>query len=166
MRIEATSEKSGSSSTTTAKTLKSCSDCRMAFYCSDSHWEAVQHMHAGEPCEDGHDGLSQCQLNQEVRVDIKFAVIMGAKTDEFKWAPERVKPGWTSLQNISWEGEFGPDLAQQFHIPVSAVGSWIRAASKSLSMPMTALWALENINKDDAWTLQDTLTIHVTTLLF
>jgi splicing suppressor protein 51 len=162
MRIEAASEESASSSTATVKNLKSCPDCRMAFYCSDTHWSAVQHEHAGEPCEDSHEGLSQCQLNQEIRVDVNFAnITAGAKAGEFHWAPERVKPAWTSLRNISWEDEFGPDLARQFRIPVSSVGSWIRAASKSLSMPMTALWALENLKKDDAWTHQDTLTIHV-----
>ncbi|KAF9468454.1 hypothetical protein BDZ94DRAFT_1246823 [Collybia nuda] len=159
MRIEAASE--DAETTTTPKILKSCSDCKMAFYCSDSHWEAVQHKHAGEPSEDGRDGLSQCQLNQEIRVDVKFALIMGSKADEFRWAPERVKSQSASLKNTSWEDEFGSDLAQQFRIPISAAGSWIRAASKFLSMSMTILWALENLNQDDAWTRQDTLTIHI-----
>ena len=134
----------------------------MVFYCSDAHWEAVQHFHAGEACIDGHDGLTQCQVNQEVRADIVFANIMaGAKAGNFKWAPERVKSSWTSLAGIGWEQEFGQELAQFFSIPVTSVGPWIRAASEALSLPMSILWALENLKDNDAWTRQDTLVIHV-----
>lgn len=141
--------------------LKACSDCKMAFYCSDAHWEAVQHFHAGEPCIDGHDGLSQCQVNQEIRADVAFANFMaGAKAGNFKWAPERVKSSWTSLNAVGWE-EFGQELAQFFSIPVTSVGPWIRGASEALSLPMTILWALENLNEGDAWTCQDTLVVHV-----
>jgi mitochondrial splicing suppressor protein 51 len=144
-------------------TLKACSACNTAFYCSDAHWDAVRHFHDGEPCEDGHDGLSQCQVNQEIRADVIFANFMaGAKAGNFKWAPERVKSNWTSLKDINWEEEFGQELAQHFSIPVSSVGPWIRGASEGLSMPMSVLWALENLNEDDSWTHQDTLTIHVT----
>jgi mitochondrial splicing suppressor protein 51 len=143
-------------------TLKACSACKMAFYCSDAHWEAVRQFHDGQPCEDGHDDLSQCQVNKEVRGDIFFANLMaGAKAGSFKWAPERVKPAWTSLRGINWVDEFGQELAEHFSIPVSAIGPWIRAASDGLSMPMSILWALENLNEDDAWTRKGTLTIHV-----
>ena len=134
----------------------------MAFYCSDAHWKAVQHVHAGEPCEDGHDWLSQCQVNREIRADIGFANFMaGAEAGNFKWAPERVKPSWTSLKGISWEEEFGQEIARFFSIPVSSVGPWIRGASEALSMPLSILWALESLNEDDAWTRQDTLVVHV-----
>ena len=142
--------------------LKACSDCNMAFYCSDAHWKAVQHFHAGEPCIDGHDGFSQCQLNQEIRDDIAFANIMaGAKAGNFKWAPERIKSSWTSLNGVSCEEEFAQELAQSFSIPIASIGPWIRGASEALSLPMLILWALENLNKDDAWTRQDTLVVHV-----
>ena len=135
----------------------------MAFYCSDSHWEAVQHFHAGEPCIDGHDGLSQCQVNQEIRADISFGNFMaGAKAGSFKWAPERVKSSWTSLNAIGWEDEFGQELVQFFSIPEDInVGPFLRGASEALSLPMSILWALENLNEDDAWTRKDTLVVHV-----
>lgn len=150
-------------STAAPNTLKSCPGCGLAFYCSEHHWDVVKTIHAADPCEDGHDGLSQCQINQEIRADIAFAQIMDeAKAGEFHWAPERVKPAWTSLKNLSWEDEFGSDLAKQFRIPVSAVSPWMRAASNGLSMPMTILWALEHLNKDDSWTCQNKITIHVT----
>ena len=142
--------------------LKACSDCKMAFYCSDAHWKAVQHFHAGEPCIDGHDGLTQCQVNKEIRADIGFANLMaGAKAGSFKWAPERVKSSWTSLNTINWDNEYSQELAQFFSIPVTSVGPWIRASSEGLSLPMTILWALENLNEGDAWTRQDTLVVHV-----
>ena len=157
MRMEASKNQSSS-----PNILKACSDCKMTFYCSDEHWKAVQHLHAGKPCIDGHDGLSQCQVNQEIRADINFANIMaGAKAGNFKWAPERVKPSWTSLNDIGWEEEFGQELAQSFSIPLASVGPWIRGASEALSLPMSILWALENLNEDDAWTRQDTLVVHV-----
>ena len=158
MRMEASRKKSSSS----PNTLKACSDCKLAFYCSDAHWEAIKHFHAGEPCIDGHDGLTQCQVNQEIRADISFANFMaGAKAGNFKWAPERVKSSWTSLNGIGWEEEFGQELAEFFSIPITSIGPWIRGASEALSLPMSILWALENLNEDDAWTRQDTLVVHV-----
>ena len=157
MRIEASRNQSSSP----PKMLKACSDCKMAFYCSDAHWEAVQHFHADEPCIDGHDGLTQCQMNKEIHADIAFANIMaGANAGNFKWAPERVK-SWSSVNDISWEGEFSQELAQFFSIPVASVGPWIRSASDALSLPMTILWALENLKEDDAWTRKETLVVHV-----
>lgn len=37
----------------------------------------------------------------------------------------------------------------------------VREASIGLSMPMSILWALENMNEGDEWTRRDTLTVHV-----
>jgi splicing suppressor protein 51 len=156
--MEASRDRSSSS----PNTLKACPDCKTAFYCSNAHWDAVRHFHAGEPCEDGRNGLSQCQVNQEIRADVAFANFMvGAKAENFKWAPERVKAKWTSLKGINWEEEFGQELAQHFSILASSLGPFIRGASEGLSMPMSILWALENLNEDDSWTRQDTLIIHV-----
>ncbi|GLB44346.1 putative zinc finger mynd domain-containing protein 17 [Lyophyllum shimeji] len=149
-------------STSTPNTLKACHACKMAFYCSDHHWDAVQHKHAGEPAEDGHDGLTQCHMNQEIRQDIAFASIMeAAKMGQFKWAPERVKPSWASLKDTNWEAEFASRLVQDFGISTEAAGPFLRASSEALSMPMTILWALENLNLDDSWTRKETLIIHL-----
>ncbi|KAF8060173.1 hypothetical protein FPV67DRAFT_333871 [Lyophyllum atratum] len=143
-------------------TLKACHACKMAFYCSTPHWDAVQHKHAGEPCQDGHDGLTQCHINQEIRLDVAFGnVMLGANSGQFKWAPERVKPSWHSLKEANWESEFSSGLIKEFGISREAVGPFVRAASDGLSMPMTILHALETLNKDDAWTRKETLTIHL-----
>jgi splicing suppressor protein 51 len=74
-----------------------------------------------------------------------------------------VNPRWTSLGGIAdWKGEFCEELAGFFSIPVSlSAGAWIRAASDGLSMPMTILWGLENLNTDDEWTRKHTLVVHV-----
>lgn len=136
----------------------------MAFYCSIDHWEAGKHDHTREPCEDGHDGLTQCQMHQEIRADIGFSeVLVGLESPSgsFQWAPERVKPAWESLSGGSWWGEFEADLVRLLDFPRPAVPAILRAASDGLSMPMTILSALENLNRDDQWTRRNTLTIHV-----
>ncbi|KAG5653243.1 hypothetical protein H0H81_001500 [Sphagnurus paluster] len=142
--------------------LKACHACKMAFYCSTHHWEAVQEKHAGLPCEDGHDGLTQCHMNQEIRVDVAFSDIMsGANMGEFRWAPERDLSTWTSLETTNWESEYADQLIEGFGISRNAVATFLRASSVALSMPMTILAALEQLNQDDAWTCKETLTIHI-----
>lgn len=145
--------------------LQSCQDCGLSFYCSDQHWDAVRQTHSEKPCEDGHDGISQCDLNQEIRSDIAFSNTTAAASptlDQFVWAPERIKPSWTPLDGRSWQGEYEADVAREFRIPIGpSVGPYIRAVSNALSMPMTILWALENLHSDDTWTHKKKLTIHV-----
>ncbi|RDB18193.1 putative protein MSS51, mitochondrial [Hypsizygus marmoreus] len=161
MRMEA-EKNEGSSEPATPNTLKPCPACKMAFYCTEKHWRAVEHFHAGEPCEDGHDGLSQCHMNQEIRMDIGLREIMlQANAGEFRWAPERVKPAWVSLKGSNWEKEFGTDIMEAFRVSEDALGTWLRAVSEGLTMPMTILSALEIVNNDDSWTRRDTLTIHI-----
>lgn len=77
-----------------------------------------------------------------------------------RWAPERVKDKWESLEGCTWDGEYAADL-QQMGMPPAAVGPFLRSASDGLASPMTILWALEKLKKSDAWTNKHTLTIHV-----
>ncbi|KAF8575826.1 hypothetical protein K439DRAFT_1623307 [Ramaria rubella] len=136
----------------TARFLKPCLDCRLTLYCSEEHWEKAKRMHREAPCGDGHDGHSQYALNLEQRTDIHFANIMA----------ERVKPVWTSLKGATWAGEFESKLRCEFQLkPSIPTASFLRAASESLSFPMTILWALENLNSDVEWTRRETLTIHI-----
>ncbi|RDB18188.1 putative protein MSS51, mitochondrial [Hypsizygus marmoreus] len=144
------------------KTLKACRACKMAFYCTEDHWRAVEHFHAREACEDGHDGLSQCHINQEIRLDVGLhATLSQRQIDQFRWPPERVKTSWTSLTGSNWTNEFGAEVMKKFRVSEAAVGPWMRAVSDSLSMPMTILWALENLNVGDSWTRRETLTLHI-----
>ncbi|KAJ7607994.1 hypothetical protein DFH06DRAFT_1249125, partial [Mycena polygramma] len=144
--------------------LSPCPHCNLSFCCSPAHWEIARPLHDGS-CEDGHDGLSQCDINREVRADVKFANEMsglGDNLEEFTWAPKRTTPAWTTLTGTSWEKEFGDEMRKSIGVQEArSMGPRIRAASDNLSMPMTILYALEQLNNDDAWTRKHTLTIHM-----
>lgn len=147
-------------------TLLSCSDCKMSFYCSDDHWKAISPVHTEQPCEDGHDNLTQCQLNREIRENVLFAETMaGAKGTNglpFQFAPDRVKPVWASLEDSNWDRELADEIKQQLRLPFdSSVSPYVRAATDALSMPMTILWALEHLHDSNDWTKKETLVIHV-----
>ncbi|THV02686.1 hypothetical protein K435DRAFT_716600 [Dendrothele bispora CBS 962.96] len=157
-------------------TLKSCPDCRLAFYCSEDHWNAVKHLHAQPSSADNDVGLSQCEMNQQFRMDVRFQYSV-PEAGPFQWAPERTKKRWERLgpqrgveikkeeqgKETCWEEEFSRDLEEAMQgarIPV--VMPFLRAASKGLSMPMTILYALQNLNgSDESWTKKDTLVIHI-----
>ncbi|KAG6906245.1 hypothetical protein DXG01_014985 [Tephrocybe rancida] len=115
MRMEAKAK--GSPST---KTLLPSSDCGMAFYCSVEHERAIAFQHWEN--EDGHDGSTQCEINQEIRSDIRFASISAAKPDPFTWAPQRVEPSWSPLSEmyISWLFEYGMEFVQEYQCPHGA----------------------------------------------
>lgn len=163
MRME--EAESDSPASVPAAPLKPCQDCKITFYCSDSHRDAIRHAHAETPAPDGHDGLSQCQIQQEIRQDLDLAnLLAGAPTASggFQWAPNRVKQAWLSLKGSNWQDELGADISSELGIPHGpALGPFIRAASDGLSMPMTILHALESLQKSDQWTRQGTLNIHV-----
>ncbi|KAH9476758.1 hypothetical protein JR316_0010673 [Psilocybe cubensis] len=144
--------------------LKPCPDCLFTSYCCEEHWDAVKEKHKREPCRDGRDNLSQCDMNKLYLEDIRFAMVMsGANEGTFKWAPERTLRAWKSLRGIGWS-DYSDDIEQDFGgLPgvSELLPTLARAATDGLSMPMTILWALENLNNDDSWTKKDTLNIHV-----
>ncbi|KIK50990.1 hypothetical protein GYMLUDRAFT_266004 [Collybiopsis luxurians FD-317 M1] len=151
--------------------LKSCSECHLAFFCSEAHWKAVSYKHISEPSTDGHDGLSQCALNNDILINARFDVIMNPNPQSgvFQWAPERVKDMWMPLPNEpAWDAEVGEHLRRMTkkHYGDARRGPptkpFICASSEGLSFPMTILYALQNLNQgDDGWTKKDTLTIHI-----
>jgi splicing suppressor protein 51 len=151
-----------------SRRLIPCPECNLSFCCSPAHWEAARALHHA-PCEDSCDGrLSQCEMNRETRVQIKFETWWRkSHKRDFLWVPPRCKSEWVSLAGLSWEGEFCHEMRRS----VVAPESWpmtpsIRAASDSLGMAMTILYGLEKLNDSDAWTRQQTLTVHVGLLLF
>ncbi|KAJ6451663.1 hypothetical protein C8R47DRAFT_1061840 [Mycena vitilis] len=140
--------------------LSPCAHCNLSFCCSPAHWDIARSLHDG-PCQDGHDGLSQCDINREVRADVKFANELSG-LGGFKWAPTRTTPAWTTLTGTSWAKEFGDEMRKSISVQEArSMAPRIRAASDNLSMPMTILYALEQLNNDDAWTRKHTLTIHI-----
>ncbi|KAJ6566568.1 hypothetical protein B0H19DRAFT_1138177 [Mycena capillaripes] len=144
------------------KVLSSCPDCNLVFYCSKEHWDVAKALHHA-PCAEGHDGLSQCELNKEVRLDIGFETrVLHGTGRPFIFFPETRKDVWTALKDSSWERELGDEL--QSAVPPGAVislGRQLRPVSKVLTMAMTILFALEHLNSTDEWTRQGTLTVHI-----
>jgi len=49
--------------------LRPCDVCKQSFYCSDEHFETAHYAHNKIPSEDGHDNLSQYEINVEARWD-------------------------------------------------------------------------------------------------
>ena len=146
---------------TAAKTLKPCPDCTLSFYCSEAHWNTVKDAHQKEPCPTGYNNLSHCDMNLNAIQDAKFSHFMdGAGQGEFKWAPERTKLSWSSLHSLNW-GDYKGDIQEGGMLPDNLVEPFLRGATDGLSMPMTILWGLENLNVDDSWTKKETLNIHV-----
>lgn len=145
--------------------IKPCPSCKLTFYCSDAHWNAIRKRHMEEEDKEGRDGLSQCQLQQEMRHDIAFANLCSAGTNfgPFHWAPERTKASWTPLRDTDWEKEYLPELAKAHSgTPEDVPSELLRAATEGLTLPMTILWVLEQMKGNDtSWTRQETLTIHV-----
>ena len=160
MRIQA--EKSNAIDTTTTTSLQQCQDCNFGFYCSKAHWDLARHRHQEVPCDTGLNGLSHCATNKTVYENLIFMrARYHSKLGDYCWIPKRIKPHWTSLKGVEWN-DFENDFRQD-HIGEDELSREIkfRAATEGLAMPMTILWALENLNADDSWTKKETLNIHV-----
>lgn len=104
-------------------------------------------------------------MNQMYFEDDRFSlsVSVSNKVAAFKWAPERTLDSWKSLRGVGWS-DLDSDIKQAFSgiQPLrDLVEPLRRGLTEPLSMPMTILWALENLNSDLAWTKKETLDIHV-----
>ncbi|KAJ7190580.1 hypothetical protein GGX14DRAFT_507204 [Mycena pura] len=165
MRIEA-AKSGGTSTAQKPRQLIPCPRCNLSFCCSPAHWAAALPLHDA-PCEDGHDGLSQCALNREVRGDVLLEAAIADSHDAsgvFRWAPDRTAAAWASVAaaGMSWETEIADEMRRSVGVPPERpMAPWVRMASNALTMPMTILYALEKLHDDDAWTKKSTLTIHI-----
>ncbi len=140
--------------------LKSCPDCQLAFYGSEQQWESVAHEHRCVESEGGHGGLSQCELNQILKMDIKFHLDM-RQGEKFKWAPNRILPRWVPLSG-DWDEEYGSELRRMSRsADPTRVTSMLRSSSEGLSFVATILYALQSLHEGAEWTKKNTLTIHV-----
>lgn len=120
----------------------------------------MRHQHMEKPCSDGHDGLTQCQINSEFLEDMRFG---GGTSAPPVYCPERVKDKWKSLKGASWKSEYAALLNAEANgvMPMTMLAPYVRAISDNLSFPMTILRGLDVLYDDDAWSRKDTLTIHV-----
>jgi hypothetical protein len=117
-------------------------------------------------------GRARCNLvfycSQELREDVDFEIAVAcqcAKGDLFIWVPNMVGSVWTSVSGTMWQLEFADELKNC--IPLGAPHHYPRASalSRSLTLPMTILYAHENLNDGTGWTLNETLTIRVSNRL-
>jgi hypothetical protein len=125
-------------------------------------------------CEGGYDGLPQCALNRELIEDDEWDATMlmqpelppqyAAPLRTYRWIPARLESTWKSLRNVTWGQKFHAQLELDF--PGAPFSPSMRRMSDILSMPMTALYALECLNDNLDWTKKDVLTIHVCPVLF
>ncbi|KAJ7761192.1 hypothetical protein DFH07DRAFT_704973, partial [Mycena maculata] len=131
-----------------------CPDCQLEFAC---HWPLVHSEHTQSPCEGGYDGLPQCVLNHELikdnewdarmlrlsRIPLGYCVPLRA----YRWIPARLPlTGWVSLKNVTWAERFQSQITADF--PTAPVSASMRRMSGILSMPMTALYALECLSRN------------------
>ncbi|KAK1221518.1 hypothetical protein PQX77_015637 [Marasmius sp. AFHP31] len=155
------------------KTIKPCNVCEAAFYCCQEHWDVVRDKHVNEPVQDVPGNLSQCEINRQIRSDILFANIMSDAHEHqpegipsvFQWGPERHLSRWEPLKtgDKCWEEEFNAPLQREV---VASLGPmppqlFLRGATEGLSMPMTILFALQQLKPDGDWNRKSSLTIHL-----
>lgn len=163
LRLDAADEPSSTPNTT----LTPCPVCRLTFFCSETHLEAVIAIHKDHPHPDSPEGLSACAMNRQIYEDVLLRSAIVASGDEQEsvvWAPERTLSSWISVvaPPRTWTEEYGEQLKRSMGLPDRIpMPPWVRSASRPLSMPMTILWGLEKLNEDDAWTRKSTLNIHV-----
>ncbi|KAJ7172900.1 hypothetical protein C8R43DRAFT_874009 [Mycena crocata] len=151
--------------------LVPCPTCRLSFAC-ENHWTAAHVEHTQMACDGGHDGLSQCALNQEAAEDDAWAAKMLLRPQHlpeyaqplrtYRWIPVRLRDaGWASLKSVTWAKKFHAQLEAHFPEAAEEPAVWLRWMSDVLSMPMTVVYALECLNDTLDWTKKDVLTIHL-----
>jgi splicing suppressor protein 51 len=159
--------------------IRPCDDCKYCFYCSDEHFEAARHLHSEIPYEDGHDDLSQCQMNKEIFFDSWLVSRIhedGIDRDAqgllaFMHEPGPIQSVWRSVEGMTWENEYlpvrlaGSDNREPMEDnPISR--AIFRRDTDLLTVSMTAVFALERFNAGDiAWTKKEVMTIHVGVLI-
>ncbi|KAJ6626158.1 hypothetical protein B0H10DRAFT_547327 [Mycena sp. CBHHK59/15] len=143
--------------------LTPCADCKTSFCCCVEHWNDARAGHL-----ESHDGdLSQCEINQQIRAHGRlWSSGVGLSIYDAQWIPKRLKTGWVALtkdlEASRWEREFAVEIRAAFSLSArDTIGPYLWTASEHLSMPMTVLYALQEVNESDAWTRNETLVIHI-----
>lgn len=149
----------------TPSTLFPCNDCHLTFFCCPAHYDHARTAHKDTPNDPAFTGTkSVCEINWEILVNQRMSNAFAKSGDPpFLWAPERTLGMWR-LVEPNWAAQFEDELKKELRGSVPdglSLEPWLRAASDSLSFPMSILWALEKLNADDGWTKKETLNIHV-----
>ncbi|KAJ7194843.1 hypothetical protein GGX14DRAFT_700829, partial [Mycena pura] len=145
------------------RALTPCPECKTVFYCSPGHWNAVHAAHISS--RDGE--RSQCATNRDIRAHEIFRTTdAGEQLAVRPWVPSRIANEWAPLASegsvSQWEEAFGDELRREFNLTDEApVERYLWSISEPMSMSMTILYALQELNDTDAWTRSETLDIHV-----
>lgn len=152
-------------------------DCQTTFFCSPRHFALVKKTHNTVPCAIEYNNMTQCQINRQIREDVRLENLLcdaQASTNNpaeqgglLKWAPERTLQEWRSVVEKTWEEEFLDELKKSQPLPEGTpVAPFLRAASDGLSLPMSILYAMEQLAGDDlSFTNKDVIRIHVSYFL-
>jgi hypothetical protein len=92
------------------RAIRSCDNCSYTFYCCDKHYESAHHLHSYVPYEDGHEGETQCNMNQEISKDQEFAKLFPDIMSSIGTGPAQTC--WQSLDGRTWRGDYMPSLVK------------------------------------------------------
>ncbi|KAJ7464192.1 hypothetical protein FB451DRAFT_1403552 [Mycena latifolia] len=143
--------------------LTPCSLCKMAFCCSDGHWDIVRPRHQ-QPSEAFPGGLSQCEINRQSYADAAFQTVLSAPhAQPLMWRFIPRQSAWTSLKDRDWETTIGSDVRRAADDTVGAANAdaCLRLVSSMGTIALTIMYALEHLNIFTAWTEKPMLTIHM-----
>ncbi|KAJ6591622.1 hypothetical protein DFH09DRAFT_1306346 [Mycena vulgaris] len=139
-----------------------CVDCKMSYFCSDAHRELCRKAHTVDPLYGGHDGLTECALNREMREHLWCEDMLNRKPGGWNYRPTIIQPAWKSIIRTNWRNEFmtsviepSPEAATHGAEPL------LRVHTESLSPVMSSIYAFELLHKGSAWTQREKLTIHI-----
>ncbi|KAJ7091323.1 hypothetical protein B0H15DRAFT_835475 [Mycena belliarum] len=146
----------------TTLALVPCKDCKMTYFCSDSHRELSREAHTVAPVYGGHDELSQCALNQEMRAHLWCEDVLNRTPGGWNYRPLIIHPAWKSIIRTNWRNEFMASVIEPSpEAAVHGAEPLLRVHTESLSPVMSSIYAFELLHKGSPWTKRKTLTIHI-----
>ncbi|KAJ7449673.1 hypothetical protein FB451DRAFT_751895 [Mycena latifolia] len=144
------------------QTVVPCEDCKMSYFCSDAHRELCQQAHTVDPLYGGHDGLSECALNQEMREHLWCEDVLNRRPGGWNYRPSVIHPAWKSIIRTNWRNEFMANIVEPSpEAALHGAEPLFRVHTESLSPVMSSIYAFELLHKGSAWTKREKLTIHI-----
>ncbi|KAJ7180630.1 hypothetical protein C8R46DRAFT_1070043 [Mycena filopes] len=147
---------------TTSQVVVPCEDCKMSYFCSEAHREFCREFHTVKPLYGGHDGLTECALNKEMREHLWCEDVLNRTPGGWNYRPTIIQPAWKSIVRTNWDREFMESTIKPSpHAAVHGAEPLLRVHSEGLSPVMSSIYAFESLYKGSAWTQRKKLTIHI-----
>ncbi|KAJ7115915.1 hypothetical protein C8R44DRAFT_983857 [Mycena epipterygia] len=139
-----------------------CADCKMSYFCSDAHREFCRKAHTVEPLYGRHSGLTECQLNRQMREHLWCEDMLNRQPGGWNYRPTIIHPAWKSIIRTNWEREFMDSVVKpSSHAAKHDAEPLFRVHTESLSPVMSSIYAFELLYRGSAWTERRKLTIHI-----